>query len=299
MPATLGHIGVQYLLSRGAIRNAGPKWILLGCILPDFPWIAQRLILALTDISPIPMRLYAIGQSSLAFGFLLAAAVALVSCRPRQVFAILALGVGMHLALDATQIKWGNGVVLWAPIHWSTTRFDLFWPEDLPSLGLLGLGLAMAIWMLLRPHAEPGDLRWPRGRAGFGAALCLVAYVLGPLATMPAVARADLHFTATISRTETRVGRPIEIDRNKLVWTAGEARLSTWFGETLFLTGSLPRTDGLLSLKGRFVAADRIHVTDHHVHPPGLRNWASMVGLAFVLFWWARVLWRLGRRVDL
>ncbi|MEL6680055.1 MAG: hypothetical protein AAFQ51_15215, partial [Pseudomonadota bacterium] len=145
MPATLGHIGVQALITRGVIRGADFKWILLGCVLPDVPWILQRLTRAgLPSVDVFDLRIYAIVQSSLVFTLILCGACALVARHPLRVFGILAVGALLHLLLDASQTKWANGVILFAPLDWRLVAFGFYWPEDVITLILLLFGLAYA-----------------------------------------------------------------------------------------------------------------------------------------------------------
>jgi len=111
MPNTLAHLGIQAVATRSVIKSADLKWICLGCVVPDVPWILQRLVSALNSgVDPYDLRLYAIVQSSLAMSLVLSAALAAFSRRPRTVFAILAFNATFHLVLDALQTKWGTGL---------------------------------------------------------------------------------------------------------------------------------------------------------------------------------------------
>ena len=77
MPSTLVHLAAQGWISRALFRKADAKWVFLGLLIPDIPWIIQRAIRFL-PIAPDPytLKLYGLVQSSLAFGLLLAAAMA-------------------------------------------------------------------------------------------------------------------------------------------------------------------------------------------------------------------------------
>ena len=44
MPNTLAHMGVARLTSLALFRDADAKWIYIGCVIPDIPWIIQRLV---------------------------------------------------------------------------------------------------------------------------------------------------------------------------------------------------------------------------------------------------------------
>lgn len=284
MPNTLAHLGVNVLATRGVLRGADLKWIWAGCILPDLPWIAQRIArMALPDAWAIDIRSYATAQSSLFVTLILCAALALLSHRPARTFQILALGALLHLLLDATQTKWGNGVVLFAPLDWRWLNFGWYWPEDAATWLLSTFGAAQAIWAFTRETPEPARLPrsgWRLGVAGF----VLLAYLAAPLAMIPAVEQANLHFARTLQGNAERTGQLIEVDRNRVTAQV----LHHWTGEEMTLSGNLPDQDATISLKGEFQAPGHIHVAQYHVHPTGLRDYLSYIGLLIVLVWWMR-----------
>ncbi|WP_428929739.1 hypothetical protein [Marinibacterium sp. SX1] len=296
MPNTLGHIGLQTLVTRGVLRDADVKWVWAGCLLPDVPWIGQRLARAtLPGISPIDIRLYAICQSTLLFCLVLAAALACLSARPGRTWAILASGSLMHLLLDATQTKWANGVLLAAPLRWDLVNGGFYWPEDLPTLALIVLGLGVvvhAFWRLprqgLRLVLTPGRL--------VGAAMLGGLYLAGPLALMPAAEAHDLHHTALLRPGAARAGQEVAFDRARVDVTPEGAQLMAWTGARFALTGLAPQASGTWSVQGVLGDGGEIVVTALHAHPPGLRDLASYVGLACVALWWGLCLWRPGGR---
>ena len=77
MPNTLAHIGIQGLASKALFRKADLKWVYIGLIIPDVPWIAQRLIRIFPfDVDLYDLRLYFIIQASLIFCLILSFALA-------------------------------------------------------------------------------------------------------------------------------------------------------------------------------------------------------------------------------
>lgn len=295
MPNTLAHIGIQTLVTRAVLRDADVKWIWAACVIPDLPWIGQRAARAFTEISPYDIRLYAIVQSSLLFCLLLSAALACLSNQFRRVFAILALGCLMHLVLDALQTKWANGVHLFVPLSWELWNAGLFWPEDWPTWALTGLGMTVAVYAMLRLPADGRDLVRPRGARLVTLMVLGGVYFTAPLALMEGPRTADSHFVRTLSETGHRTGLPIEIDRNRVLDTANGPVLQTWTGERLVLTGAVPESPGKYSLQGTFQNPGTIEVKTTHAHPKGLRDNASYLGLALVLLFWAKCIWRIGR----
>ncbi len=296
MPNTLAHIGVQGPASRIAIPGADLKWVFVGCVVPDLPWIANRVVQALpvVEVSPYDLRLYAIAQSSLFMCLVLSAGLAAFSRLTGRVFAILALNALLHLLLDATQTKWGNGVHLFAPFSWQLTEFNLFWPEDLPTLVITALGVAFFVyawWWLPPPSAS--DLVRPRGRRAALAALALAAYVLLPPAFFSALRADDSHYVATLLERQERPGRLIELDRKPYIARPDGDRVRTWAGEDLAMVGNPLDRSATVSIRARFVDETTVEILELHVHPPALRDLASVVGLALILAYWLRSLWPL------
>ena len=287
MPNTLAHLGIQTLITRAVIRRADVKWIWAGCVLPDLPWILQRAGRALVpDLSPYDLRLYAIAQSTLLLCLVLSAALACFADQPRRVFTILGLGSVMHLLLDALQTKWANGVHLFAPFSWELLNFGLFWPEDAPTWILTGLGLAMALYAFIRPPDRAGDLVRPRGGRLAAFAILAALYLGGPVALMAGPLAADNHFVATLQAIEDRPGRGVAFDRNRLLRNGEAAELIAWTGEHFAVSGTLPETDIMASVRGRFQDHRTVEIAAFHEHSSGLRDLASYLGLGLVLAWW-------------
>jgi len=172
LPNTLAHIGVHLPLTRKLWRRSDALWIYLGCLLPDLPWILLRVLLTITPIDEPSLRLHAIGQASLFGSLLLAGSAAALARRPGRTFALLGFGTLVHLLLDACQYKWANGVSFFAPVDWRLVRFDLFWPEDLPTIALTALGAIVFLIESRRRRRQPTTTsceRWPSPPAGPGS----------------------------------------------------------------------------------------------------------------------------------
>ncbi len=289
MPNTIAHLGIHALATKALIRKAEIKWIWAGCVIPDLPWIGQRAAgLLMPGLSPYDVRLYAIAQATLLMCLAVSAALALCSTRPWRVFAILALGCVLHLLLDALQIKWANGVHLFAPLSWDLLNFGLFWPEDWPSLALTLLGLSYAVyaWVMLPDGSE--DLERPRGVRLVAISGLLAAYLLVPFALSDGARDADNHYVATLQNVEDRTDRSIALDRNRFVRDDKGDWVQVWTGERIAATGLLPEQSTKASIRGTFSDPATVHIIAFHRHPGSLRDLASYVGLALVLAWWIR-----------
>ncbi len=287
MPNTLAHFGIQALGSRLIFRHASCKWIALGCILPDIPWVCQRFLSPLLpDELLLGLRLYTMIQASLCFSLVLAAALTLLLGRGTGAFLVLAGNVLAHLFLDALQIKWANGVHFLAPLSWNLSGFGLFWPESWPTYLLTSLGLlAFVACLVIRKTyrtSVPHAVRSP-GRLGF-AMLLLLVYLALPLVLLAGPLQQNCHYTGTLREREKRPGRYIEIDRGIFSpQPAGSIRIFT--GERLKLQGRLPAEATILSLQGAFTSQDTIQVSRYHVHSR-LRDLASLAGLAATFILW-------------
>ncbi|MCL6285625.1 hypothetical protein M3P21_19025 [Ruegeria sp. 2012CJ41-6] len=281
-------------MTRGLIRQADMGWILVGCILPDLPWILLRALPL--EMSPYELRLYAIVQSSLALSLVAVAALACLSARPARTAMILGLGCVLHLLLDATQTKWANGVVLFAPLDWRVVNFGLYWPESWPTVLMTGFGAAYFIWVLLRERPWTGAA--PKFSLAPGrlvlATMGIALYLILPLPLMSRALQVDPHYVATLVQTEARSGRIAGFDRAHMIRdAAGTPFLLPWTGERLALAGRVPPEEAdLISVTGSFAEEGVFGIEALHVHPSGRRDFLSYLGLMTLPIWGAVLLYR-------
>ncbi|GJL55284.1 MAG: hypothetical protein NPIRA02_24160 [Nitrospirales bacterium] len=292
MPNALAHFGIQGVLTRSVIPTADPKLIFLGCILPDVPWILQRVLLGLVPgIDPYSLRLYVIVQASLFMTMVLCAALASLSHTPGIIFGILASSAVVHLALDALQIKWANGVHFFAPVSWELFTVGWFWPESWPTYLLTSLGFGYVLWSWKSTiTVQPFFLPWSLRRNSLCLGLFLV-YMTLPLAFLDGPLLADNHFVKTLIATDARVGRPVEFDR-KLYVKGSEGDALKGFGEVFKLRGKSLDHQATVSIRGRFVELDTIELVDIHAHDSWFRNGSSYIGLLALAGMWAIASWR-------
>lgn len=286
MPATLGHIGAQYLLSKLCFPRVDAKWVLAGCVIPDLPWIYQRIIGAASLVPATDMRLYVVAQSSMVLCLTFCGFVACFARNPLRVFAVLSFGAVLHFLLDAMQTKWANGVLFIAPLNWEPLNFGLFWPDDWQTYALYGLTLGTAMWILWRERANGADLVVPHGGRAVSAALLLGLYFLLPLTMMQSAFEANVHATQTLADTANRAGRTLEIDRDRILSVDDTKVIRTWAGEDIPVTGVDARDGALVSLKGQFVTSSTLRVDEVHLHRSGVRDTASYVSLIAIFVWW-------------
>ena len=285
MPATLSHLGVQTLCSKTLFRDADLKWIALGCVVPDLPWIAQRIIpQILPGIDCYDLRLYCIIQASLFFCLILSAAVSLQVRERGKLFALLGINCLLHLLLDGLQIKLANGVHLLAPFSWKLFGFQLFWPEDTISYLLMGSGLAVFLYFSYRERNQTITFIVSKKSLYFGVILLLI-YLASPLLLFKGPLEANNHFVATLSEPTTRTGKSIQLDRCN--YDPDTERVTLFNGEQIQLHyPSLPKSRGTVSIRGTFSSPQIINVTSLHLHHPGYRDIGVLLGLLLILLLW-------------
>lgn len=286
MPNTLAHIGIQGVLTRSINRNIDLKWICLAAVIPDLPWVLRRIARFIQpEWAPYDLKLYVSVQASLLFCLLLAGFFALLAKQPRQVFWSLALGALLHLLLDAAQIKWANGVHLLAPFDWQQINYGWFWPDSPVTYGLSLFGLLYLLYYWRQGSASGSGLllhHWPR--TGL-AALLLAVYFLVPGLFLEQAASTDSHFIQTLRNTAQRAGKYIELDR--VYFSPAPVRhVQMETGESIKVQGIPLQQAAIVSLQGRFSSNRQILVSAYHVHPTGVRDGLSVIGLGLVLVLW-------------
>ncbi len=293
MPNTLVHLGIQGLVSRTASRDVDLRVVYLGCVIPDLPWIAQRAIRAgYPAIDRIDLALYSGAQSSLFFCLLLAAVIAAFTRDPGRNLAILAAGSAMHLLLDITQIKWGNGAMFLAPFSWRVSSLDGLWPEHplFTVLTVASLGYVIGTWRRI-PDTPLLALPPPAIRAL--AAAGLAVYLAAPAWFVPLLLERNTYDSGTLAGLENRTGKPVLFDRATLLDNGGGfATIRIFTGERLKLVGIESETSGLISVDGAFTAADTVAASRYRIHPPYTRDLASMIGLGLLSIILLRALWQ-------
>lgn len=291
MPNTLAHFGSQGILQRLGFPEVDPRWILFSCIIPDLPWIGQRVLRMLElGVDPFAFRLYAVGQASLLVCLLLCGALAAVSTRSAVVFAVLGAGSVLHLAIDAMQTKLGNGVHFLVPFHWEEVNLGWFWPESWVSYALTAMGLLYVAHEWRRQKSRTrGSLFRVNLRRAVTSLVFSAGYLLVPLALMGPLERADVHSVATLRDEASRPGRAVALDRQRAVPGEAGLRVYTFAGEQLRVVGGASVDEpGTVSLEGTFEDPKTIRAIRFHRHDPMWRRWSSYLGLSLLLLFWIR-----------
>ena len=284
MPNTLAHLGIQAIVTRSVIRDADEKWVYVGAVLPDVGWILARLAQhGAVQLDLYDVRLYAVVQTSLFVTLLLAAGLSLLTQRWWRTFAILALNAVLHLLLDASEIKWGNGVVLFAPFNWELLNWGQFWPEQWPTQVLTVLGLAYVLATLRRAVRTPLGLCWPGMPRLLLATSLIAAYFVLPWTLRAGPLAADLHFVQTLRDPPRRTDAHVEFDRERFLPDPQGGMLEYFAPPPVRVTGIQLSQPGTVSLRGRFIDPYTIVVEEYYVHRGRTRDIPTIVGLILTL----------------
>lgn len=282
MPNTLVHFAVQGIATRAAWRELDLRFVLAGALIPDLPWIANRIAAALPLGEALyDVHAYALAQSTLLVSLILAAALAALAVRPLVVFTVLGTNCLLHLLLDAAEIKWGDGVLLFAPWSWTPLNYGVVWPESALVLALSAVGLVFVLSTLRARRAARPLLCLTRGRV-VTALLLAAAWLVLPALLSGGPYRADTHGLRTLREREQRAGRFLVLDRAVRAERPEGTVVRTFANEPLRLSGASIPPARLVSIRGTFLDPQTIAVADFHVHPRGTlrRDGATYVGLA-------------------
>ncbi|WNM57871.1 hypothetical protein [Candidatus Nitrospira allomarina] len=287
MPNTLAHIGVQGFLNQAVKPGIDPKLVCLGCLLPDIPWIFQRVLLGIMPGGdPYTIRLYCIAQASLFVTLVLCGALAFLSKTPKPVFMILGVNVLLHLVLDGLQTKWANGVHLFAPLSWDLWNVGLFWPESLPTYIMTGGGLLYIGWQWQKGISQPLPFSpWSPLKVSISASLLILYFAL-PLVIIEGPRNANNHFVLTLEETEARPGRPLELDRSSYEKTPTGDMIGLFNGEEIRSTQEILDHSATVSIRGRFVTPTQLDVLEFHEHYSWFRDTGSYLGILLLLGMW-------------
>ncbi len=279
MPNTLCHIAIQGGACHKLLPPSAFAWILLGCILPDIPWIELHIVQGLHIVHPYSLRYYCTAQASLLFCAFLAGGIAMFTQKSKTVFLILLGNSLLHLLLDSLQIKWGNGVNIIAPFDWHLFSAALIWTDTLTTriITIAGFFYLLLVWQKnSQTVSQYYHIALPSGKKLIVALCCLSGWIFGPLLCFPAMERADTYSLHTLQQKELRTGKTIAFDR--IPYDAEQKMITIFSGEKLRVTGKLPEKSGIVSIQGVFRNPQTVASSNFHCHE-NFRDQASLVGL--------------------
>ncbi|MFZ1289132.1 MAG: hypothetical protein WAR79_03535 [Melioribacteraceae bacterium] len=291
MPNTLVHIGINGFLSKSISKKYNLFWIYLGCIIPDIPWISKKFFeLFVPHLNGYDLQAYLIIQATLFSSLILSFTFSLLSKNLIRTFSILSLGSILHLLADSFEIKWANGVHLFAPFNWELINFGIIWPENtiIHLLGLAGLVFFIFNWKNIK--YDNFDFFMSKSRLIYFSIMMLI-YLLLPLLFQNQVYNSDNHFIKTLKNQNSRLGKYVEFDRKKIVFN--EETKSYWIASFNNDLIELENVDNLvsskISLKGKFINNDLINVIEYKENLGMIRDGASYIGLLLIFIFNIRI----------
>jgi hypothetical protein len=286
LPNTLAHLGVAGFATRSVITAADLKWIYVGGIIPDLPWILQRILRKIPGINLYDLNLYVTVQSTLLFGLIISLALASLSKEYLKTFLVLALGCLIHLLLDSLEIKWANGVHLFAPFSWELLNFNLFWSESIPIYLITLFGLVYFLVTFKKGVTLPSNLELKKFKRWFLFLIVILIYFLFPLFILNQPLEANNHFVKTFENVDERPGKYFEIDRRPYRFEKGVGIINTFANEDIELKNINLNTSETISIKARFIDEKTAEVTEYHVYSVLFRDGSSYAGLTMVFIFW-------------
>ncbi len=276
LPNTLCHIGIQAPLNKMVLGPDRLLWVIIACIIPDLPWIVLTCLIPLEFFDPYNLRLYCTAQASLLFCLFFSAALACCAKQTGKIFIILAGNCSFHLVLDALEIKWGNGVHLFAPFSWTLTQNGTVGPGHPIVLGLTLIGFLYLLLNWRSCAAFNSQLRIPGSRKIVIGLLCLSCYLLAPIFALEQLEEANTYNIHTLRMKDQRTGKGIEFDR--VHYFVEQQTLQTFAGERIKVIGSQPASSGRVSFRGHFLTPTSFASSSHHYHRDQ-RDLATLLGL--------------------
>jgi hypothetical protein len=295
MPNTLAHIGVQGITTKSIFKFADLKWIYVGCIIPDFPWIIQKILRATKLFNLFDVGDYSTVLATFFFCIILSAAISLFSINYKRVFLILVFSSLFHLLLDPLQIKWGNGVHLFAPFSWNLLSFNLFWPESLPTYIMTSFGLIYFVFTYKKAKNEYSDLILPGMKKILLSVFLLIIYFTVPVFMLNLPEQNNNHFVETLRNYSSRTGKFIELDRVDYITHADDTFIRTFTNEEIKTSNLTFKNKGLISIKGKFLSPAEIYVEEYHINSK-FRDDASILGISLTAILWFNCIFLAGKK---
>jgi hypothetical protein len=289
MPNTLIHVAIH---SAVLIPLRVPLAVVLaGCVIPDVPWIARRLVEAGDLALPqIELFAYFLALASFFGCIALCMAFAVLFDRWKFVFVTAALGCLVHLLVDSMQDKWGVGVHLLAPIDWRASSLASLPIESTVTYMLTVAGILLFIFLMFRVRNEAKWLTFhPLRMAASG--LCVIAYFLIPILVIDDVIASDSRYLQTLRSGDARIGRQIQLDRELLMHIEGAWLTTTHTGETLTIVNPDASwiSGAIYSFRAVFHSENELLVSEWKLHSQ-VRDVASYVGLLLTICWFTLLL---------
>jgi len=281
MPDWVVHLGFAYIMAR-LIKLRDLKLFFLGSILPDI----GRVALYFTDLAhlnPISSSSYVAVFHTPFMVALVASVISSFSENFKKCWVLVFLGAIFHLALDLTQYRIGNGILLFYPISFKQFYFNLFWSGDNVSLLLRALSIGVLVICLLekRPVGSPLSLKAPNLKIAFP--LILVVLVIS-VSTTSLMMKHNVDYLDFFAHPQKWEGKKIELYKAKVIST--NPVIIRDMGVMLELVSSERFREGdRICIEGIYKEGKIFPSFIHRYRGPS-KSVVSLVGLLFFVLVW-------------
>ncbi len=281
MPDWVVHLGFAYIMAR-LIKLRDLKLFFLGSILPDI----GRVALYFTDfahLNPISSSSYVAVFHTPFMAALVALVISSFSKNFKKCWVLIFLGAIFHLALDLTQYRIGNGVLLFYPISFKQFYLNLFWSGDNVSLLLRALSIGVLVICLLekRPVGSPLSLKTANLKIAFP--LILLVLVIS-VSTTSLMMKHNVDYLDFFAHPQKWEGKKIELYKAKVIST--NPVIIRDMGVMLELVSSEKFREGdRICIEGIY-KEERIFPSFIHRYRGPSKSVVSLVGLLFFVLVW-------------
>ena len=281
MPDWLVHLGFAYVMAR-LIKLRDLKLFFLGSLLPD----VSRVALYFTDLAhldPVSSHLYFMPFHTPFMAALVSSVISLFSQNFKKCFFLIFLGAILHLALDLTQYRMGNGVLLFYPFSFRQFYFSLFWSGDNVSIFLRVLAIGVLVICLLkkRPVRRPLSLKTANLKIAFPL---MVLVLVIPLSTTSLMMKNNVDYLDFFAHPQKWEGKKVELYKAKIIST--NPVIVREMGVMFELVTSEEFREGdRICIQGTYKEGRIIPVFIHRYRGPS-KSMVSLAGLLFFILVW-------------
>ncbi len=281
MPDWVVHLGFAYIMAR-LIKLRDLKLFFLGSLLPDI----GRVALYFTDLAhlnPISSSSYVAVFHTPFMAALVASVISSFSKNFKKCWVLIFLGAIFHLALDLTQYRIGNGVLLFYPISFKQFYLNLFWSGDNVSflLRVLSIGVLVICLLEKRPVGSPLSLKAPNLKIAFP--LILIVLVIS-VSTTSLMMKHNVDYLDFFAHPQKWEGKKIELYKAKVIST--NPVMVREMGVMFELVGSEKFREGDRICIQAIYKEGRIFPSFIHRYRGPSKSVVSLVGLLFFVLVW-------------
>ncbi|MFQ6066827.1 MAG: metal-dependent hydrolase [bacterium] len=281
MPDWVVHLGFAYFMAR-LIKVRYLKLFFLGSLLPDL----SRVGLYFTDflhLDPISSHLYFLPFHTPFMAALVTSVLSSFSKNFKKCWVLIFLGAVFHLALDLTQYRLGNGVLLFYPFSLRQLSFNLFWSGDNVSTVLRALAIGVLVIYLPGKRRAGSPLSLKAVNLKIVVPLVLVVLVI-PLSTTGLMIKHNVDYLDFFAHPQKWEGKKVEFYKAKVI--SENPVIVREMGAAFELVGSRGLREGdRICIEAIYKEGKIFPVFIHRYRGPP-KSIVSLAGLLFFVLVW-------------